>query len=141
MYSGRGVWAAPKPSSQLSCGRFNKSPVIQQSHRSLSSQKPTELQDNAGKGDPVGWLPVHLHCGGETGVIRCRQVMRVFLSLRLLVVFQKRACGLQLLEKVCEHINLLERDYFALSFRDSDNNKVFRKRFFNGNKVSVYLES
>uniref|UniRef100_A0A3Q3JQT1 FERM domain-containing protein n=1 Tax=Monopterus albus TaxID=43700 RepID=A0A3Q3JQT1_MONAL len=40
-----------------------------------------------------------------------------------LLCFQKRARGLQLFEKVCEHINLLERDYFALSFRDSDNNK------------------
>ncbi|KAM7369501.1 hypothetical protein PAMP_010820 [Pampus punctatissimus] len=36
---------------------------------------------------------------------------------------EKRACGLQLFEKVCEHVNLLERDYFALSFRDADNNK------------------
>uniref|UniRef100_A0A3Q4HVF6 Erythrocyte membrane protein band 4.1 like 3 n=1 Tax=Neolamprologus brichardi TaxID=32507 RepID=A0A3Q4HVF6_NEOBR len=36
---------------------------------------------------------------------------------------EKQARGLQLFEKVCEHINLLERDYFALSFRDADNNK------------------
>uniref|UniRef100_A0A7N6A9H6 FERM domain-containing protein n=1 Tax=Anabas testudineus TaxID=64144 RepID=A0A7N6A9H6_ANATE len=36
---------------------------------------------------------------------------------------EKRARGLQLFEQVCEHINLLERDYFALSFRDADNNK------------------
>ncbi|XP_077410813.1 band 4.1-like protein 3 isoform X6 [Vanacampus margaritifer] len=36
---------------------------------------------------------------------------------------EKRARGLQLLDKVCEHANLLERDYFALSFRDADNNK------------------
>ncbi|XP_041824102.1 band 4.1-like protein 3a isoform X2 [Melanotaenia boesemani] len=36
---------------------------------------------------------------------------------------EKRARGLQLLDKVCEHINLLERDYFGLSFRDADNNK------------------
>ncbi|XP_028288592.1 band 4.1-like protein 3a isoform X2 [Parambassis ranga] len=36
---------------------------------------------------------------------------------------EKRARGVQLFEKVCEHINLLERDYFALSFRDADNNK------------------
>ncbi|XP_061614345.1 protein 4.1-like isoform X3 [Phyllopteryx taeniolatus] len=36
---------------------------------------------------------------------------------------EKRARGLQLLDKVCEHVNLLERDYFALSFRDADNNK------------------
>ncbi|CAJ1081608.1 band 4.1-like protein 3a isoform X7 [Xyrichtys novacula] len=36
---------------------------------------------------------------------------------------EKRARGVQLFEKVCEHINLLERDYFSLSFRDADNNK------------------
>ncbi|XP_054621098.1 band 4.1-like protein 3 isoform X3 [Dunckerocampus dactyliophorus] len=36
---------------------------------------------------------------------------------------EKRARGLQLFEKVCEHVNLLERDYFALSFRDADNHK------------------
>ncbi|XP_072235096.1 band 4.1-like protein 3 isoform X8 [Leuresthes tenuis] len=36
---------------------------------------------------------------------------------------EKRARGLQLFEKVCEHLNLLERDYFALCFRDADGNK------------------
>uniref|UniRef100_A0A1A7WDJ1 Erythrocyte membrane protein band 4.1-like 3 n=1 Tax=Iconisemion striatum TaxID=60296 RepID=A0A1A7WDJ1_9TELE len=36
---------------------------------------------------------------------------------------EKRARGLQLLEKVYEHVNLLEKDYFALSFIDADNNK------------------
>ncbi|XP_019743096.1 band 4.1-like protein 3 isoform X2 [Hippocampus comes] len=36
---------------------------------------------------------------------------------------EKGARGLQLLDKVCEHVNLLERDYFALSFRDADDNK------------------
>ncbi|XP_069576287.1 band 4.1-like protein 3 isoform X8 [Brachyistius frenatus] len=36
---------------------------------------------------------------------------------------EKRSRGLPLFDKVCEHVNLLERDYFALSFRDTDNNK------------------
>ncbi|XP_068437420.1 protein 4.1-like isoform X2 [Clinocottus analis] len=36
---------------------------------------------------------------------------------------EKRARGVQLLDKVCEHVNLLERDYFSLSFRDMDDNK------------------
>ncbi|XP_056869511.1 protein 4.1-like isoform X9 [Takifugu flavidus] len=36
---------------------------------------------------------------------------------------EKRALGFQLFEKVCEHMNLLEKDYFGLSFRDADNNK------------------
>lgn len=52
-------------------------------------------------------------------------------GVRPLLCVQKRARGLQLLDKVCEHVNLLERDYFALSFRDADDNKVgvpFRRR-------------
>eukprot|EP00066_Takifugu_rubripes_P028240 XP_011617506.1 PREDICTED: protein 4.1-like isoform X2 [Takifugu rubripes] len=36
---------------------------------------------------------------------------------------EKRALGFQLFEKVCEHMNLLEKDYFGLTFRDADNNK------------------
>ncbi|KAM4718094.1 band 4.1-like protein 3 isoform 7-T11 [Anableps anableps] len=38
-------------------------------------------------------------------------------------IVEKRSRGLQLFEKVCDHLNLLEKDYFALSFRDADNNK------------------
>lgn len=36
---------------------------------------------------------------------------------------EKRARGQILFDRVCEHLNLLERDYFSLSFRDADNNK------------------
>ncbi|CAB1439671.1 unnamed protein product [Pleuronectes platessa] len=36
---------------------------------------------------------------------------------------EKRSRGFHLFEKICEHVNLLERDYFCLSFRDADNNK------------------
>ncbi|KAM6900746.1 band 4.1-like protein 3 [Xenentodon cancila] len=36
---------------------------------------------------------------------------------------EKRSRGVQLFEKVCEHVNLLEKDYFGLTFRDADNNK------------------
>ncbi|XP_056155242.1 protein 4.1-like, partial [Lampris incognitus] len=36
---------------------------------------------------------------------------------------EKRAKSLVLFEKVCEHVNLLERDYFGLTFRDADNQK------------------
>ncbi|XP_078794478.1 band 4.1-like protein 3 isoform X9 [Oryzias latipes] len=36
---------------------------------------------------------------------------------------EKQARGLVLFEMVCEHLNLLEKDYFALWFRDVDGNK------------------
>ncbi|XP_048884961.1 band 4.1-like protein 3 isoform X1 [Brienomyrus brachyistius] len=38
-------------------------------------------------------------------------------------VVEKRAKGQVLFDKVCEHLNLLERDYFGATFRDSENQK------------------
>ena len=38
--------------------------------------------------------------------------------------FQKKAKGQELLDKVCESINLLEKDYFSLSYHDNEENKV-----------------
>ncbi|KAK7880181.1 hypothetical protein WMY93_033163 [Mugilogobius chulae] len=38
-------------------------------------------------------------------------------------VMEKRSRALLLFDKVCENMNLLERDYFGLNFRDQDNNK------------------
>ncbi|KAI1902182.1 hypothetical protein AGOR_G00042060 [Albula goreensis] len=38
-------------------------------------------------------------------------------------VVEKRAKGQVLFDKVCEQLNLLERDYFGITFRDMDNQK------------------
>ncbi|KAF5892093.1 band 4.1-like protein 3 isoform X1, partial [Clarias magur] len=38
-------------------------------------------------------------------------------------VVEKRDKGQVLLDKVCEHLNLLERDYFGVTFRDVENQK------------------
>lgn len=38
---------------------------------------------------------------------------------------QKRAKGQFLFFKVCEHLNLLEKDYFGLCFKDSTDQKVY----------------
>lgn len=42
----------------------------------------------------------------------------LFLSL------QKHSKGQTLMDMVCEHLNLLEKDYFALTFADADTQKV-----------------
>lgn len=43
----------------------------------------------------------------------------------LLFLFpQKRAKGQVLFDKVCEHLNLLEKDYFGLSFQENPEQKV-----------------
>ena len=34
------------------------------------------------------------------------------------VLFQKKAIGGLLYEKVCDHLDLLEKEYFALTYRD-----------------------
>uniref|UniRef100_A0A8C3LNY9 Erythrocyte membrane protein band 4.1 like 3 n=1 Tax=Chrysolophus pictus TaxID=9089 RepID=A0A8C3LNY9_CHRPC len=36
---------------------------------------------------------------------------------------EKRSRGQVLFDKVCEHLNLLEKDYFGLTYRDSENQK------------------
>ncbi|MEE6464403.1 hypothetical protein FKM82_006251 [Ascaphus truei] len=36
---------------------------------------------------------------------------------------EKRSRGQLLFDKICEHLNLLEKDYFGLTYRDSDNQK------------------
>ncbi|KAK2822680.1 hypothetical protein Q5P01_022745 [Channa striata] len=36
---------------------------------------------------------------------------------------EKRAKGQVLLEKVCDHLNLLEKDYFGITYRDAENQK------------------
>lgn len=40
---------------------------------------------------------------------------------------QKRSRGQVLFDKVCEHLNLLEKDYFGLTYRDAENQKVSYK--------------
>lgn len=42
---------------------------------------------------------------------------------------QKRSRGQVLFDKVCEHLNLLEKDYFGLTYRDTENQKVTYKIF------------
>lgn len=37
---------------------------------------------------------------------------------------QKGARGQMLFDKVCEHLNLLEKDYFGITYRDVENQKV-----------------
>ncbi|PNJ81279.1 EPB41L3 isoform 26, partial [Pongo abelii] len=36
---------------------------------------------------------------------------------------EKRSRGQVLFDKVCEHLNLLEKDYFGLTYRDAENQK------------------
>uniref|UniRef100_A0A673HE09 Band 4.1-like protein 3 n=1 Tax=Sinocyclocheilus rhinocerous TaxID=307959 RepID=A0A673HE09_9TELE len=43
--------------------------------------------------------------------------------LSLCLSLQKRDKGQVLFDKVCEHLNLLEKDYFAVTFRDVENQK------------------
>ena len=43
---------------------------------------------------------------------------------RFLFFFQKSSTGSILLNKVCEKLNLLEKEYFSLSFRELNDVKV-----------------
>lgn len=39
-------------------------------------------------------------------------------------LLQKHSKGQTLMDMVCEHLNLLEKDYFGLTFADADTQKV-----------------
>lgn len=53
---------------------------------------------------------------------KVQTLMFVFESLSLSL--QKRAKGQYLFFKVCEHLNLLEKDYFGLTYTDNHEQKV-----------------
>lgn len=55
------------------------------------------------------------------------QLRELYWICWLLLMFcfpQKRSRGQVLFDKVCEHLNLLEKDYFGLTYRDAENQKV-----------------
>uniref|UniRef100_A0A8C9FZN2 FERM domain-containing protein n=1 Tax=Pavo cristatus TaxID=9049 RepID=A0A8C9FZN2_PAVCR len=45
----------------------------------------------------------------------------------MMLLLKKRSRGQVLFDKVCEHLNLLEKDYFGLTYRDTENQKVSYK--------------
>lgn len=46
------------------------------------------------------------------------------LTIKCTFLLQKKAKGIDLLVKVCEHLNILEKDYFSLSFLDTNDIRV-----------------
>ncbi len=45
-------------------------------------------------------------------------------SCTVCLSLQKHSKGQTLMDMVCEHLNLLEKDYFGLTFADTDTQKV-----------------
>lgn len=52
------------------------------------------------------------------------QFTSLLIFATLFVSMQKHGRGQVLFDLVCEHLNLLEKDYFGLTFCDSDSQKV-----------------
>ena len=53
-------------------------------------------------------------------------------------LLQRKAKGQELLDKVCEYINLLEKDYFGLNFKDRHGYTVWLE---NDKRISKQLKS
>ncbi|KAK4827786.1 hypothetical protein QYF61_021739 [Mycteria americana] len=75
-------------------------------------------------------------CGYEAAVLHIRRIKQkrcyfnAYITLFCKCDFffpvhfpQKRSRGQVLFDKVCEHLNLLEKDYFGLTYRDTENQK------------------
>lgn len=50
--------------------------------------------------------------------------LSLVLNKLLLYFVQKRTKGQFVFDKVCDHLNLLEKDYFGITYRDVENQKV-----------------
>lgn len=70
---------------------------------------------------------------GAVGFARCSGGVRglplprlevTLASRKLCSLLQKHGRGQVLFDLVCEHLNLLEKDYFGLTFCDADSQKV-----------------
>uniref|UniRef100_A0A7N6B2T0 FERM domain-containing protein n=1 Tax=Anabas testudineus TaxID=64144 RepID=A0A7N6B2T0_ANATE len=55
----------------------------------------------------------------------CLRVMCLTNNRKILQMFSKRAKGQYLFFKVCEHLNLLEKDYFGLTYKDHHEQKCW----------------
>lgn len=75
--------------------------------------------------------------------ISCFLFVISFRNVKIFFVFpQKRAKGQVLFDKVCEHLNLLEKDYFGLLFPENAEHKVSDfSSVLLGSKYSIFLIS
>ncbi|XP_078467381.1 protein 4.1-like isoform X3 [Lampetra planeri] len=87
-------------------------------------------KEEAGEAGAVeGVAPPSLELATLSGVSRSRRVKEVECSVLLLDGTQfacklpRHAKGHELFHRVCEHLNLLERDYFSLTYKDASDQK------------------
>lgn len=55
--------------------------------------------------------------------------LQMFVIRSLILSLQKRAKGQFLFFKVCEHLNLLEKDYFGLTYKDGHDQTVCKSQW------------
>lgn len=65
----------------------------------------------------------HCHTGIKQKMMTC-SILALSVHYVCAYLLQKHARGQVLFDMVCEHLNLLEKDYFGLTFCDSDSQKV-----------------
>lgn len=54
----------------------------------------------------------------------CTHRLTLDVSYMFVLPSQKRVKGQFLFDKVCDHLNLLEKDYFGITYRDVEKQKV-----------------
>ncbi len=54
-----------------------------------------------------------------------KDITNIDIPIKTLVLPQRNALGQDLFNKVCEHLDLLERDYYGLVMWDSPSTRVF----------------
>ncbi|XP_062857859.1 band 4.1-like protein 2 isoform X2 [Trichomycterus rosablanca] len=88
-----------------------------------AEQKVGEEQDRAEDGVQESGVASPLKSGKKTKMVMCHVTMLDGNQFECEV--EKRAKGQYLFFKVCEHLNLLEKDYFDLSFKNNADQKCW----------------
>ncbi|KAG1650733.1 Band 4.1-like protein 3 [Nymphon striatum] len=84
-------------------------------------KESSEKENDDGQGPPLSKDVKQKRRPTTTRPFRCR--VRLLDGTELETDIDKKARGYDLLETVCSHVNLLEKDYFGITFRDSHDSK------------------
>jgi len=67
-------------------------------------------------------------------------MLMMVMMMMVLMMYQTSSDGQDLVDAVCEHLNLAEKDYFSCSYRDSRNNRVSLRWFYSARRRFSELE-
>ncbi|XP_077632099.1 band 4.1-like protein 2 isoform X10 [Crocuta crocuta] len=107
---------AAQPAEEVSKEREEKAKEIQEDKSEEAKRETKEVQTNELKSEKAAQKATK-----KTKTVQCK--VTLLDGTEYSCDLEKRAKGQVLFDKVCEHLNLLEKDYFGLLFQESPEQK------------------